>query len=287
MATPSIAAATVVPFELTIGIVPGEMVYDTPGTFTLVLPEYGTLEIDVQAAGCGSWGYTPGSPTPPTAPGVTYVQNDQTVTLLERWRVSPFRMTDNPDAWTPGYKIATAKMDSYGIGASLTAFNVGQVGGAGVVPVVKPLSYDAASGAGGYTLLLDATVVLGGAGVRALAPATGLVTTADGLAGGVPGTGASGGAYKKNTSVPGSVTLGTSEPNVLNFTSLAGAGSGMFAKYLWTFGSVQVGSGVDYQASAPVTGATLTIVIGVGGLGGHGTVNGGDGRHGRVRIAWS
>jgi uncharacterized protein (TIGR02217 family) len=287
VATPSVAAATVVPFPLTIGIVPGETIYDTPGTYTYTVTEYGTLEIDAWAAGCATWGYTPGTPTPPTAPGRTYVQNDQTVTLEHRWRVEPFRMTDNPDAWTPGYKIATATMDSLGIGAALTAQNPGSVGGTGVTPTIKATDYDAPSGQGGYTVLLDASVVLGGAVVRAATPGDGLVTTANGLPGNVPGTGASGGVYKKNTVTPGSVTLGTTPPNSLTFTSMAGAGSGQFAKYNWTYGTAQVGTGAGYTAPAPAVGDILTIVIGAGGVKGSGTVNGADGAHGRVRIAVS
>jgi uncharacterized protein (TIGR02217 family) len=287
VATPSVAAATVVPFVLSIGIVAGETIYDTPGTYTYTVTEYGTLEIDVWAAGNATWGYTPGTPTTPTAPGRTYVQNDQTVTLEHRWRVEPFRMTDNPDAWTPGYKIATATMDSLGIGAALTAQNGGSVGGTGIAPVVKATDYDAPSGQGGYTVLLDSSIVLGGAGVRAATPGDGLVTTANGLPGNTPATGASGGVYKKNTVTPGSVTLGTTPPNSLTFTSMAGAGSGQFAKYNWTYGTAQVGTGAGYKAPAPAVGDILTIVIGNGGVKGSGTVNGADGAHGRVRIAVS
>jgi uncharacterized protein (TIGR02217 family) len=287
VATPTTAAATVVPFVLTIGIVPGETIYDTPGTYSYTVTEYGTLEIDVWAAGCATWGYTPGTPTAPTAPGRTYVQNDQTVTLEHRWRVEPFRMTDNPDAWTPGYKIATATMDSLGIGAALTDSNPGNVGGTGITPTTKATDFDAPSGAGGYQVNLDASVVLGGALVRAAEPGDGLVTTADGLPGGPPGTGASGGVYKKNTVTPGSVTLGTTPPNSLTFTSMAGAGSGHFALYAWTYGTAQVGTGAGYTAPAPAVGDILTIVIGNGGVKGSGTVNGANGGHGRVRIAVS
>lgn len=287
VATPSVAAATVVPFSLTIGIVPGETIFDTPGTYTYTVTEYGNLEIDVWAAGNATWGYTPGTATAPTAPGLTRVQNDQTVTLEHRWRVQPFTQTDNPDAWTPGYKIPTVVMDSFGIGASLAAYNGGQVGGTGIAPTTKDIGYDAPSGAGGYQVLLDASVVLGGAVVRAAAPGDGLVTTANGLPGNPPGTGASGGVYKKNTITPGSVTLGTTPPNTLNFSSIAGAGSGHFAKYNWTYGTAQVGTGAGYTAPAPAIGDILTIVIGAGGVKGSGTVNGADGAHGRVRIAVS
>jgi uncharacterized protein (TIGR02217 family) len=286
VATPSVAAATVVPFTLTIGIVASTTTYDTPGTYTFNVTEYASLEIDVWAAGCASWGYTPGTPVPPTAPGRTYVQNDQTVTLFHRWRVEPFRMTDNPDAWTPGYKVATAVMDSLGVGAALTATNPGNVGGAGIPLATRETGYDQPSGAGGHQLLLDSSVVLGGAGVRAAAPTDDTATTANGASGTAPGTGASGGVYKKRSAAVGVILpgSGTLPAATLEFTAMAGAGSGHFAKQVWTYGSAQVGSGAGYTAPAPAVGDVLTIVIGTGGVKGSGTVNGGDGQHGRVTI---
>lgn len=288
--TPSVAAATVVPFALTIGIVAGSITYDTPGTYSFTVPQYSTFEIDVWAAGCATWGYTPGTPTAPTAPAVTYVRNDQTVTTFHRWTVQPSRMTDNPDAWTAGYKLATAVQDSVGIGASLTAANSGNVGGGGIAPQIKDSTFDVASGNGGSQVQLDATIVPGGVGVHAAAPPTGGIATANGNPGTSPGTGASGGVYRKDTVVSSQVITGSGAAPPApsqTFTAMAGAGSGMFAKYTWTYGSVQIGSGAGYTAPAPAVGDILTIVIGVGGVKGSGTVNGADGGHGKARLAWS
>jgi hypothetical protein len=189
---------TNVPFSFTIGVVAAVHTYDTVGTFTLVCPLYNTLKIEVQAPGNATWGYTPGAPTPPTAPGRTYVQNDQTVTLLHRWRVEATRMADNPDAWTPGYTIPTATQASLGIGAALEAALAGVQGGVGVTVQTKDATYDAPSGQGGYAVW-DTLVVLGGGSVKATAPVDDNPTTAAGSNGTVPGAGASGGVYKKNT----------------------------------------------------------------------------------------
>jgi uncharacterized protein (TIGR02217 family) len=273
-------------FVFTIGVVAATHLYDTVGSFTLVCPLYNTLTIEVQAAGCATWGYSPGSPTPPTAPGRTYVQNDQTVTVFHRWRVEATRMADNTDAWTPGYTIPTATQASLGIGAALAFAFAGIQGGVGIPVTIKDAAYDAPSGQGGYALW-DSAVVLGGASVKATAPVDDTPTTANGLPGTVPGAGASGGVYKKSTLTVGQIMPGFGgavPPPTINFTSLAGAASGMFARFAWTYGTAQVGSGAGYTAPAPAAGDVLTIVVGPGGVAGAGLVNGADGGHGRVRI---
>lgn len=287
VATPSIASASSVAFALSIGITAGEQIYDATGDYTFPVPEYATLSIEVQSAGCGSWGYTPGSPVAPNIPGITYVRNDQTVTALERWTVQASLSPSNPDAWTPASNTVTAKQDSSGIGSALLESRPGINGGVGIAAGNKAASYDVASGQGGYATDEDGNIMLGGASVRASTPSPGGVTVAHGQQGQGNGSGASGGVYKKLDVLAAGFTTSILSPELLTFASMAGASSGNFAKYNWTFGSAQIGSDENYKASAPAVGSTLYIKIGSGGLGGLGTVNGANGRPGRVRISWS
>lgn len=288
-----------------IGVSAGTQLFDTPGTFTFPVPQYSTFKIDVDAAGCGTWGFSPGNTVAPTPAGQTYVQNDQSLGALNIWRIQPFTMAENPTAYTPGQTVATAKMGSYGIGPTLAISNGGQFGGSGASPMdvssgnVSPLvGRGIPSGKGGDATLADGTVVPGGAaltlGITDLSNTSwlglGNLGTPDvhftvGNNGGQPGAGGGGGIYKaarwsgQAQNAPDAVTTTDME--------LAGGGSGMLASYTFTYNSPQSGSSADYFAPAPSVGQTLTIVIGAGGIGGAGTVTGTNGGHGRVRLTWS
>lgn len=283
------------PVLVTIGVVPGTTTYDTAGTFTLTVAQYTTLKIDVYGAGAAAWGFSPGGPSAPSAPATTYVQNDQTVTALNRWHLEPTTPTANPNAYVPGVTALTAKQSSFGLGAALMAGTAGQPGALGASPATGLYpGRGYTSGKGGDRTLLNGTVIPGGPAHSVAAPNVahgGEVETATvaGTAGGVPGAGGGGGVFQQTTGVPdrSGVTAGIfsvlAEKDTLD-AYMAGAGAGFFASHTWTYTDAQTGTGADYKAKAPQVGDILTIKVGAGGVGGAGTVAGGNGGHGRVVV---
>jgi uncharacterized protein (TIGR02217 family) len=273
-------------FRLAIGVVAVAHDYDTPGSFTLSCPVYNTLTIETWTPGSGTHGYSPGSTSPPTLATLSRVQNDQTVTALERWRVASFVPPNPTDAATPSTLAATAKMDSFGIGAALDDTGGGNTGGLGYPPLKSAYpGRNLPSGKGGDSVL-DGAPVAGGASQTVVTPnASGTTAaTANGANGDAPGGGAGGGIYKQTINA---VTFSIQGGGVIDDTTdvgMCGGQAGFYAKKVWTWGSVQSGVGADYEASAPAAGDTLYIEVGTGGIGGAGTVTGGNGGNGKVRI---
>lgn len=274
-------------FRLAIGVVATVTDYDTPGDFTQSVAVYNTLTIETWTPGAGSHGYSPGSTVAPAAAGITWVQNDQTLTALNRWRVAPFVPPNPVDAVTPSSLAGTAKMDSFGIGPALDATNTGGLGGLGYGPLRSAYpGRNLPSGKGGDTVL-GATVVPGGAAQTLTTPddpGSTIVATVDGINGVAPGSGAGGGIYKETINVTTFTIVGGGSIHDTTDAGMCGGQGGFYAKKIFTFGTAQSGAGADYFAAAPSAGQTLFIKVGAGGVGGAGTVTGGDGGPGKVRV---
>lgn len=283
----SIPASTSADFDFTIGLVAAANEYTTPGGHTFVVPVYNTLVIEVWSPGGGTWGWSTAGAVAPTPATLSRVQNDQTVTSLERWRVQPFLPDDATDPYTPASKEATAKMDSFGIGPTLETYSRGALGALGYGPATTPHpGRGIASGKGGDGVAGEAGGVAKNFVAADPSSTATTVEVEHGADGASPGAGAGGGLFKETS--PTSVTrpgyFGEGLQSTTTDLGMAGASAGFYAKYTFVWGSAQSGADADYFASAPAMGDTLTITVGTAGQGGAGTVNGGDGGGGKVRI---